>query len=483
MRIKRTLFQVALVAVAFVPTVVLLKTAVADNPQGQDAATYYEQGAALFKAEKFEEAVKAFTQAIKLKPDHADAYSYLGDAYYELGDVKKAADAYKQAIRYKPDSAVIYEKLGTAYRGRGDYKKAIEAYNESIRLNPKAQLTHYNLGAIYADRENEQSAVAEYKILQTLDPNLAQDLYNLIYKPTIPIAANGTVRLNVMAVDAHGVPITDLMSEDFRVTEDGATQTVSIALKGNTPTFYGVAIDTSGSLRPIFPLVIAASKQIIERILPDNPTLLIRFISSDKIETVQDFTSNKRRLTDAVDHLYIEGGQSAVLDAVYLAAQRVAGYKFPETNVRRVLLLLTDGDDRASYYSLQQVLALLRSVDLQIFVISLSADDRGGRLNEDQPKRSAELLRVLASETGGAAFFPKSPAELKPTINAIFDLVRAEYTIQYKPTKPIEAGIYRPVSVTVSPRSHGENATVLSRPGYLLSVKELSKKSGSQRHE
>ncbi len=479
---NRTLFQVALVVVAFVLTVVPLQTALADPSQGQDAATYCEQGVALFKGEKFEEAVKAFNQAIKLKPDYADAYSYLGDSYYELGDVKKAVDAYKQALRYKPDSAVIYDKLGTAYRGRGDYKKAIEAYNESIRLDPKAPLTHYNLGAIYANRDKEQLAAAEYKTLQTLDPSLAQDLYNLIYKPTIAIESDGSVRLNVMAVDSHGVPITSLTSEDFHVIEDGATQTVSIALKGNTPTFYGIAIDTSGSLRSIFNLVIAASKQIIERIPPNDQTMLIRFVDRDKIEMEQDFTVNKRRLTDAADNLYVEGGLSAVLDAVYLSAQRVAGYKFPERNVRRVLLLLTDGDDRASYYNLQQVLTLLRSIDVQVFVISLSGDSNG-KLNTNQPKQSVDMLRTLTSETGGVAFFPKSPAELKPTINAIFDLVRAEYTIQYKPTKPIEAGIYRPVAVTVSPRSQGENMTVISRPGYLLSVKELSKKSGSQRHE
>lgn len=483
MRMNRTLFQVALVGVAFVLTVVPLQAALADNPQGQDAATYYEQGAALFKAEKFEEAVKAFTQAIKLKPDHADAYSYLGDAYYELGDVKKAVDAYKLALRYKPDSAVIYDKLGTAYGGKDDYKKAIEAYNKSIRLDPKAPLTHYNLGAIYANRDQEQSAAAEYKTLQTLDPSLAQDLYNLIYKPTIPVAVDGAVRINVIAVDSHGVPITDLKGEDFQVTEDGATQTVSIALKGNTPTFYGVAIDTSGSLRPILNLVIDTSKAIVERIPANDQTLLVRFVDRDKIEIVQDFTVNKRRLIDAVDNLYVEGGLSAVLDAVYLSAQRVAGYKFPERNVRRVLLLLTDGDDRASYYNLQQVLTLLRGVDVQIFVISLSTDSSGRTLNKNQLKESVDLLRTLASETGGVAFFPKSPAELKPTISAIFDLVRAEYTIQYKPTKPIEAGIYRPVAVTVSPRSQGENTRVISRPGYLLSVKEPLTKSGSQRHE
>ena len=440
--------------------------------QQTNADTYNQQGLALMASEKFKEAIVAFQQAIKIKPDYPDPHYHLGNAYLELGEAKKAVDAYKRAIRYKADFALAYDKLGTAYRQQRDYKKATEAYNESIRLDPKAPLTHYNLGVVYAERDKVPAAVAEYKILQTLDPNVAQDLFNLIYEPTVSVVTDGSVRLNVMAIDSLGAPIAGLKSEHFHVEEGGARQTVSLALTGNSSTFFGVAIDASGSLHSIFPLVVRTSRQIIEKMQPDDQTTLIRFVSGDKIETVQDFTSSKRRLSDGIDNLYIEGGQSAVLDAVYLSARRLAGYKFPNRNVRRVLLLVTDGDDRASYYNLQQVLTLLRSIDLQIFALSVSSTDSSGRkLNENQPKQSGDLLRTLASETGGAAFFPKSAPELETTINLIFDLVRAEYTIEYKPTQPLEAGTYRPISVTLAPTPQRERSIIVSRPGYLPTAK------------
>ncbi|MCM3869826.1 MAG: VWA domain-containing protein [Pyrinomonadaceae bacterium] len=468
---RRNRFAVHLLLLTLLAAVTAFPGKVATLQQ-TNADTYNEQGLALMASEKFKEAIVAFQQAIKIKPDYPDPHYHLGNAYVELGETKKAVEAYKRAIRYKADFALAYDKLGTAYHQQQDYKKATEAYNESIRLDPKVPLTHYNLGVVYAERDKVQAAVAEYKILQTLDPNVAQDLFNLIYKPTVSVVTDGSVRLNVMAIDSFGAPIAGLKSENFHVDEGGTRQTVSLALTGNSPTFIGVAIDASGSLRSIFSLVVTVSNQIIERMQPDDQATLIRFVSADKIETVQDFTSSKRRLSDGIDSLYIEGGLSAVLDAVYLSAQHLAGHKFPNRNVRRVLLLLTDGDDRASYYNLQQVLTLLRSIDLQIFAVSFSSTDSDGRkLNENPPKQSADLLRTLALETGGAAFFPKSAAEMGATIKLIFDLVRAEYTIEYKPTQPLEAGTYRPVSVTLAPTPQHERSVIVSRPGYLPTAK------------
>ncbi len=470
MRLSRIIFLIALLTIVLTPLSVALKTSIAKTPQNQDALTYYQQGLALLAAEKFEEAVKAFNLAIKLKPDYADAYYRLGEAYSQIDEFKKALDAYKGAVRYQPTSALAYSKLGAAYSNVADYKKAIEAYIEAIRLDPKAADVHYKVGVIYAQRGKDQAAVAEYKTLQVLDVSLAQDLYNLIYKPTVPVIVDGVVRLHVIAIDSHGTPVTGLTNEEFRVVEDGAAQTVSVVSNAEPSSFYSLAIDTSGSVRPVFKLVMAASKQLVERLRPENQTLLIRFVSSDKIETVQEFTSNKKLLNGGLDTLYIEGGQSAVLDAVYLAAQRVGGYKFPNRNVRRVLVLLTDGDDRSSYYSLPQVLALLRTVDVQIFAISFNTGN-DGNLNQNQSPRSVDLLRTLTSETGGATFFPKSPTELTASVNAIFDFVRGEYTIEYKPTKPLDANLYRPLSVTITPKLQRGNSTVIARSGYSVPAK------------
>jgi len=435
--------------------------------QQDDAVSQNEQGLKLLAAGKFKEAAAAFEQAIKYRPEYPEAYDHLGDAYLELGEVKKSVEAFKRVIKHKPASALAYNKLGVAYREQRDYNKAVDAFKESIRLNSSDPMTHFNLGLAYFYNNKMPAAVAEYKTLQTLSPEIAQDLYNLIYTPTIPVVKDQAVRLRLMAIDAHGSPVTGLKSEDFQVTEEGAHQTVSLVSTGNTPTYFQLVADTSGSLRSNLPFVLAVSNQVVERMMPHDQTGLVRFISSDKIETVREFTSNKKSLSAAIDSLYIEGGHSAVLDAVYLSAQHLAGHKFPNRNVRRVLFLLTDGDDRSSYYNLQQVLTLLRSVDIQVFVVSLASKE----LTDVQLKQAGNLLRTLSAETGGIAFFPKSPAELEPTVNLIFDLVRAAYTIEYKPTKPTEAGTYRSVSVTLAPTRQGDRFSLISRPGYVPPAK------------
>jgi Ca-activated chloride channel family protein len=441
----------------------------ATDPQNEDAATNYQEGLALVAAEKFEEAIKAFNRAVKLNPDYAKAYRQLGEAYREIGDAKKEVEAYKQVIKYQPNSARAYEDLGGAYP-YGEYKKAIEAYDEASRLDPKAVGVHFKLGTLHVNHGKLPLAVAEYKILQTLDAGLAQDLYNLIYKPTVSVVADGVVRLRVIAMDSHGVPIKGLTKSDFAVAEDDAPQTISVTTDEEPSKFYGLAIDTSGSVRPTFNSVVAASKQIIEKLRTDDQALVVRFISSDKIETVQEFTSNKRLLNNGLDTLYIEGGQSAVLDAVYLTAERLAGYKFPTRGIHRVLLLLSDGDDRASYYTIEKVVGLLRSIDVQIFAISLSSDEEG-KLNRNPPQKSVALLRTLTSETGGLTFFPKSSAELAATVNAIFDLTRGEYTIEYKPSTPPEPNKYHRVSVSIGPAPSAQNSMVMVRSGYSVPAK------------
>jgi len=418
--------------------------------------------------EKFDEAIKNFQQAIALKPDFAEAHYHLGESYMEVGESKKAVAAFKEAVNRKPDFAEAYHQLGRAYLAEKDDKKAVESYNEAIRLAPQSKTSYYDLGSFYLERGKEKEALSQYKILQSLDAGLAQDLYNLIYKPTVPLISEGVVRMNVTALDGHGATVPGLTSEDFQLTEDGDRQSISVTSKGDAPVFYGLAVDSSGSMRSIFSSVVAAAKQIVENTQARDQTLLVRFVSTDKIETIQDFTASKRRLTNGIDQLYIEGGQSAILDAVYVSAQRVASYKFPDKTFHRVLILVTDGDERQSYYNLQQEAALLRSIDVQIFVIGF---DTSGGMNQNQSKRAADLLRALAFETGGTALFPKSPGELAKAVNQIFDFVRSEYSIEYKPTNPPRERVYRPVTVSFGPKPGREKWSIIARPGYMIPSK------------
>src|SRR5215204_3044768 len=190
------------------------------------------------------------------------------------------------------------------------------------------------------------------------------------------------VNLSVRVVDRNNRPISNLKQSDFKIYEDNALQSIDFFSKSEVPTNYSLVIDNSGSLRPQIDEVIEAGKILIGANRSEDETSVIRFVSSDKIEIVEDFTKNKADLIDALDtKLYIEGGQTAIIDAVYLAADQVTKYEKATSGVdrkRRALILVSDGEDRSSFYTQQQLFDLLRETDVQIYVVGfvkeLSAD-------------------------------------------------------------------------------------------------------------
>ena len=134
------------------------------------------------EAGMYREEIEAYKQAIRIKPDLAEAHYNLGVIYDKLGMYKKAMEAFKQAIRIKPDLAEAHCNLGATYDKLGMYKKAIEAYKQAIRIKPDLAEAHYNLGVVYLILNDRGSALEQYKILKTLDPEMANQLFNLIYE-------------------------------------------------------------------------------------------------------------------------------------------------------------------------------------------------------------------------------------------------------------------------------------------------------------
>ena len=441
------------------------------NPQeANDAAAYNARGLELYGSGKYEDAIKSYKEAIRLKQDYAEAHSNLADAYFQLKEYKKAIEECKQVLRYDPGSSAAYNNIGTAYRKLGEHKKAIEAYKEAIRRNPKTTLTYFNLGATYVGQSDYEGALEQYRILKTIDPQVAEKLYVLIYKPMATVFDGSGVRLNVIATDSQGIPSNDLSEEDFQIFEDGQPQTISSFSKSQFPLVYTLAIDASGSIAPAFKQAIGVSKTLIENNLPNDETLLVRFISSDKIEKVQEFTSDKKALNDGVKDLYIDYGKSAILDAVYLSAQAVAQYKVTNGSyLRRAVILVTDGDERASYYTMDNLLKLLHEIDVQVFVVSLQKESKSGKkLNEEPEKGAVDLLTKLAKETGGHAFFPKSAAELETAIKLLTSMIRTQYLITYKPVESVLAESYRKVNVDIVDKPGRDKRSVVTRSGYIV---------------
>lgn len=279
------------------------------------------------------------------------------------------------------------------------------------------------------------------------------------------------VTLNVRVIDRNNRPIDNVRQQDFHVLEDGVTQPIESFTREEVPISYGLAVDTSGSLRAQLQSVIDAGKSIINSNKAGDETFLERFISSEKIETVQDFTASKDLLMDGLDSLYVEGGQTAVIDGVYLAADHIAEYKKGDDSDRRrrALIVITDGENRASFYSEEKLFTRLREADVQIYAIGFVRElDKDSNLIRKSPRdKAVNLLNKLATETGGRAFFPESLSELPQIANEIIRDLRTQYVLSYNPTNKTRDGSFRSIRVVVDDASSRDKRIALTRNGRL----------------
>jgi len=183
----------------------------------------------------------------------------------------------------------------------------------------------------------------------------------------------------------------------------------------NFPLTYGLVIDNSGSYRLIFETVIKSANQIVEANNPEDEAFLVRFVDTNKISLVQDFTSSTDELRSAVEDMFIEGGQTAILDAVNFSAKHLAKKDASQSKARKVLILITDGEDRKSQAKIEDVIKLLKDEKIQVFTLGLS----DGKVYKN-------FLEKLSKETGGRSFAVEKGSDIQTAIKQLTVAVRAQ---------------------------------------------------------
>ena len=278
------------------------------------------------------------------------------------------------------------------------------------------------------------------------------------------------VNLNVRVVDRNNRSIANLSQNDFTVYEDNVPQKIEFFSKSEVPTNYAMVIDNSGSMRLMLDKVIEASKIIVNTNRKDDETSIIRFVDSDKIEITQEFTSNKSDILESLDNMFIEGGPTAIIDAVYLAAERVDQYektRNPNDRKRRALVLVSDGEDRDSFYKEQQLFELLRESDVQIFAVGFvnELSKEGGFIGKSPQGKAKAFLERLAKDTGGKVYFPNSISELNGIAQDIANELRTQYMISYQPAEDKKDAAYRAIKVVVGDGPNKEKRIAITRTG------------------
>ena len=265
------------------------------------------------------------------------------------------------------------------------------------------------------------------------------------------------VSLNVTVTDGMNHYVTDLEPTELSVFEDGVKQNITFFNRRQQPIALSLLLDSSASMEQHMATLQTAATNFVKRLKPSDIAQVIDFDS--RVEIRQAFTGNQADLEAAIRQT-AAGGSTSLHNAIYIALKELRKVRaVNEEDVRRqALIVFSDGEDTSSLVSFDEVLDLAKRSETAIYAIAL-------RGNDQQVKgfREAEfILRTLARETGGRAFFPIKVEDLAGVYSQIADELASQYTIGYISQNPKRDGAWRRLVVQAA----RPNLTSRTKNGY-----------------
>jgi Ca-activated chloride channel homolog len=255
--------------------------------------------------------------------------------------------------------------------------------------------------------------------------------------------------------DRKGRFVSDLREEHFEVYEDGVRQSIRLFRHEDIPVTVGLVVDHSGSMRRKLTDVIVAARTFVRCSNPEDQMFVVNFNENVTLglpDAIQ-FTDSSDELEPAIGRASAIG-QTALYDAIAKALERLqAG-----SRDKKVLIVISDGDDTASAHSRAQAMKMAEQSSAIIYTVGL--------FGHDDPDANPGVLNRLAEVTGGEAFFPEPLSAIVPTCEHIARDIRNQYTIGYVPTNTTRDGAYRAIRVLARPPNHGK-LVVRTRTGYI----------------
>ena len=274
------------------------------------------------------------------------------------------------------------------------------------------------------------------------------------------------VRLPITVTDKKGQFVPGLTQNDFVILEDRVPQTIetfSDDLSQTMPLYVAVLMDTSPSTAGKLKFQQESAMNFIQTVIKPRKDRVLFGTFDDQINLLQDFTDKLDLLDKAVYSVKKMGTQTALFDAVW----QFCDEKMRSVPGRRVLLIVTDGEDTYSRANLRDAVDIAQRTETTIFAISTKAGFLstvpGVEAGQVADKKDKDLL-TLAEETGGAAFFTGDMLSLERSFTKIAKELRAQYLITYNPTNKTYDGTFRKVEVKLSD-GHGD-LKVRTKRGY-----------------
>jgi VWFA-related protein len=261
------------------------------------------------------------------------------------------------------------------------------------------------------------------------------------------------VLLHASVIDDKQRLVTNLEKGAFTVFEDGKPQNIIAFHNEDIPVAIGIVIDNSGSMREKRGKVNQAALNLVRASNPRDEVFIVNF--NDEYYLDQDFTNDLLKMKDALEKIDARGG-TALYDALVASSEHL------RRNARldkRVILVVTDGEDNASNENLEQTVKQLQQENgPSVYAIGILGD-------EEHPKKARRALEIIAERTGGIAFFPKSLDEVDAISKEVAHDIRTQYTIGYKPTNPRSTGGFRQIKVEAKAAGH-KKMVVRTKSGY-----------------
>ena len=275
------------------------------------------------------------------------------------------------------------------------------------------------------------------------------------------------VRLPITVVDKKGQFVDDLTQHDFQVFEDKVPQTIetfSNDLGEALPLYVAVLMDTSPSTAGKLKFEQESALNFIYTVVRPRRDRVLFATFDHEINLRQDFTDKLDLLNRAVSSVKQTGNQTALFDAIW----QFCDEKLRSVVGRRVLVVITDGEDTYSRANMRDAIDIAQRTETTIFAIStkagFAATVPGVEAGQVRDKKDSELVK-LAEETGGAAFFTGDMLSLERSFTRISKELRAQYLITYKPVNDSYDGSFRKIEVRLASGKSGGNK-VRTKQGY-----------------
>jgi Ca-activated chloride channel family protein len=256
-----------------------------------------------------------------------------------------------------------------------------------------------------------------------------------------------SVVVEASVFDKKGRFVPGLGPSDFTLRDDGQQQEISFASQQAIPVTFALLIDSSQSMSYNMEFVRAAARRLSTHLRPKDTVIVAPF--STGLFPITGPTDDQKTMLEAIRKMPNAGG-TAILDSLGMLAQRMNNLEG-----RRAIVLVTDGYDENSTWTMDDTLKALHKAQATVFVVGI------GGIAGISMKGQADL-KHLASETGGRAYFPWRLEDLSEVYNTLAVDVQTRYLLAYTPASQIDDGRWHPIEIT----TRGGDSVTQTRKGY-----------------